>query len=94
MDLYSRCVVAWRLARGESVALVRDFIDEAVRSNGVDPRGLVVHSDPGTPITAQPPSELYLALGIRKSLSRPRTSNDNAFSESQFKTLKNGPTWP
>ncbi len=91
IDLYSRCVVAWRLARGESAALARDFIDAAVRSSGVDPVGLVVHSDRGTPMTAQPLSELYLALGIRKSLSRPRTSTDNAFSESQFKTLKYGP---
>jgi len=94
IDLYSRCVVAWRLARGESAALARDFTDEAVRSNGVDPRGLVVHSDRGTPMTAQPLSDLYLSLGIRKSLSRPRTSNDNAFSESQFKTLEYGPAWP
>ena len=94
IDLYSRCVVAWRLARGELAMLARDFIDAAVRANGVDPRGLVVHSDRGTPMTAQPLSDLYLALGIRKSFSRPRTSNDNAFSESQFKTLKYGPAWP
>jgi transposase InsO family protein len=83
IDLYSRCVVAWRLARGESAMLARDFIDAAVRANGVDPSRLVVHSDRGTPMTAQPLSELY--LGIRKSFSRPRTSNDNAISESQWR---------
>lgn len=75
IDLYSRLVLPWRLARGESAVLPRDFIDEAVRANGVDPRGLVVHSDRGTPIPAQPLSDRYLALGIRKSFSRPRTSN-------------------
>lgn len=74
--------------------MARDFIHRAVLANGVDPAGLTVHADRGVPMTSEPLSELYVRLGIRKSLSRLRTSNDNAFSESQFKTLKYGPAWP
>jgi len=91
IDLYSRCVVAWRLARSESGALARDFIHQAILANGVDPAGLTVHADRGVPMTSEPLSELCARLGITRSHSRPRTSNDNAFSESQFKTLKYGP---
>jgi putative transposase len=94
IDLYSRCVVAWRLARSESAALARDFIHQAILANGVDPAGLTVHADRGVPMTSEPLSELCARLGITRSHSRPRTSNDNAFSESQFKTLKYGPAWP
>ena len=94
IDLYSRCVVAWRLARSESGALARDFIHQAILANGVDPAGLTVHADRGVPMTSEPLSELCARLGITRSHSRPRTSNDNAFSESQFKTLKYGPAWP
>jgi transposase InsO family protein len=94
IDLYSRCVVAWKLARSESGAVARDFIHRAVLANGVDPAGLTVHADRGVPMTSEPLSELFVRLGIRKSHSRPRTSNDNAFSEAQLKTLKYGPAWP
>jgi putative transposase len=71
--------------------VARDFIHRAVLANGVDPAGLTVHADRGVPMTSEPLSELFVRLGIRKSHSRPRTSNDNAFIESQLKTLKYGP---
>jgi len=94
MDLYSRCVVAWRVARSESGAVAKDFIRDAVKTHGINPNELTVHADRGAPMTSEPLCELYAKLGIRRTHSRPRTSNDNAFSESQFKTLKYGPAWP
>ena len=94
LDLYSRCVVGWRLARSETGALAAMFIRETILANGVDHNGLCVHADRGPPMTSRPLSQLLCDMNITKSHSRPRTSNDNAYSESQFKTLKYGPAWP
>mgnify|MGYP000269721269 CR=1 FL=1 len=94
LDLFSRFVVGWRLAQSESSLLAAKLVEESVQRHRV-PRGtLVVHSDRGAPLTSRPLSALLAELGFERSHARPRTSNDNAFSESQFKTLKYGPMWP
>ncbi len=86
IDIYSRYNPAWIVAAHESADLAKDFIDEAITCNGAVPH--TVHADRGTSMTSGPVSALLNNLGITRSHSRPRVSNDNPFSESQFKTLK------
>lgn len=86
IDIYSRYNPAWIVAPGESADLAKDFIDEAIAGNGAVPH--TVHADRGTSMTSGPVSALLTNLGITRSHSRPRVSNDNPFSEAQFKTLK------
>ena len=94
LDLYSRCVVGWRLARSETGALAAMFVRETILANNVDPDGLSIHADRGAAMTSRHLSQCLCEMNITQSHSRPRTSNDNAYSESQFKTLKYGPAWP
>jgi hypothetical protein len=76
----------WILAAAEDSILARDFIDEAIARNGQVPH--TVHADRGTPMTSQPVSALLVNLGVTRTHSRPPISDDNPFSEAQFKTLK------
>ena len=94
MDIFSRYVVGWMVAERESAALAERLISESCAKQGVRPDQLTVHSDRGAPMTAGSMMELYAMLGITPSHSRPRVSNDNPFSESQFKTLKYRPDFP
>ena len=94
LDLYSRHVVGWRVSASESAAEAAAFLRHLARRHGVAPQSLVVHADNGAPMRGRPLAGLLEALGIERSHSRPRTSNDNAFSESQFKTMKYRPTYP
>jgi transposase InsO family protein len=66
--------------------VAKDFLDEAVRRNGVPP--VAIHADRGGAMVSKPVSQLLVDLDVRRSHSRPRVSNDNPYSESQFKTLK------
>jgi transposase InsO family protein len=86
IDIYSRYNPGWLLAAAEDSVLARDFIDEAIARNGQVPH--TVHADRGTSMTSQPVSALLVNLGVTRTHSRPRVSNDNPFSEAQFKTLK------
>jgi putative transposase len=86
IDIYSRYNPGWILAAAEDSVLARDFIDEAIARNGQVPH--TVHADRGTSMTSQPVSALLANLGVTRTHSRPRTSDDNPFSEAQFKTLK------
>ena len=88
LDLYSRCVVAWMVAGRENSALAKQLLAEAITRHGIEPGGLRVHQDRGAPMTAHGFLDLLAQLGVDPSHSRPRVSNDNAFSEAQFKTLK------
>lgn len=88
LDLFSRYVVAWMLARLESARLAKRLIREACERQGILPGQLTTHSDRGPIQTAKTLHDLYEDLGIIRSLSRPRVSNDNPFSESHFKTTK------
>jgi putative transposase len=92
LDLFSRYVVGWLLAERESGALGQQLIEESCRKQQIEPGQLTIHSDRGP---AMKSSWLLLArLGVRPSHSRPHVSNDNPFSEAQFKTLKYRPEFP
>lgn len=94
LDLYSRYVVAWAVAPTESATFAERFLRKAFVKHGIQPHSVTLHSDRGTAMTSKKVSRLLAELGISKSFSRPRTSNDNPYSESQFKTLKYWPEFP
>lgn len=94
LDLYSRYVVAWMLADRESVRLAQRLITTACRRQGIPKGQLTTHSDRGSVQTAKDWHALYEDLGIVRSLSRPRVSNDNPHSESLFKTTKYTARYP
>lgn len=85
-DIYSRYVTGWRLEGYESGALAQEMINDAVAANGRAPAYL--HSDNGAAMVSKPVSVLLEKLGVGKSFSRPRVSNDNPYSEALFKTYK------
>lgn len=86
IDIYSRYNPSWIVPHHESAQLAEEFIDEAIARNGAFPH--TVHADRGTSMTSGLVAELLTNLGVTRSHSRPRVSNDNPFSEAQFKTLK------
>jgi putative transposase len=94
LDIFSRYVVAWCVAPSESGELAKELIADAVARHRVPPGQLTIHADRGSSMTSRPVVELYAFLGIRRSHSRPHVSNDNCYSEAQFKTLKYCPTFP
>jgi len=94
LDLFSRYVVAWRLARRESATLAQRLIRTACERQGIVRDQLTTHSDRGSIQVAKDWHDLYQALGIVRSLSRPRVSNDNPYSESLFKPTTYAPTYP
>ena len=94
LDLFSRYVVGWMVAERECTALAKRLIEESYDRQGVAPQTLVLHSDRGSAMTSQGTAQLLAQLGVLRSLSRPRVSNDNPFSEAQFKTLKYHPGFP
>lgn len=94
IDIFSRCVVGWLLADHEGAELAGRLIREAFRRQGVEPGTLTLHADRGSAMTAKATGHLLANLGVTKSHSRPYTSNDNPFSESQFKTMKYRPEFP
>lgn len=94
LDIFSRYVVGWLVAGAENAGLARALIEETCSKHGIDRNSLTLHSDRGTPMRAKTTAELLVDLGVAASYSRPRVSNDNAFSEAQFKTLKYRPEFP
>ena len=94
LDLYSRYVPGWMVARRESGKLARRLIVETMGKQGISRDQLTVHADRGPSMTEKTLALLLADLGVRKSHSRPYTSNDNPFSEAQFKTLKYHPSFP
>lgn len=94
LDLYSRYAVGWMVADRENASLASNLIEETSRKHDVSPKTLTLHSDRGSPMTAKCTAQLLADLGITRSLSRPRVSDDNPFSEAQFKTLKYHPGFP
>jgi putative transposase len=94
LDIFSRFVVGWMLAHRESAALARRLIRETVLKQGIPQDQLTIHSDRGPSMSSQTVAQLLATLGVTKSHSRPHVSNDNPFSESQFKTLKYRPEFP
>jgi putative transposase len=94
LDIFSRYVVGWMVASRESADLAQRLIRETVDKQGVCPDELIIHSDRGPAMKSHTLAQLLATLGITKSHSRPHVSNDNPFSESQFKTLKYRPGFP
>ena len=94
LDLFSRYVVGWMLAERESAALATRLIEQTCLKQGIEPQVLTLHSDRGAPMTSKCTAQLLADLGVTRSLSRPQVSDDNPFSEAQFKTLKYHPGFP
>jgi len=94
LDIYSRYVVGWMIADRENSVLAGRLIAESCTKHGVQPKVLTLHSDRGSPMTSHHTAQLLADLGVTRSLSRPQVSNDNPFSESQFKGLKYHPGFP
>jgi putative transposase len=94
LDVFSRYVVGWLLAQRESARLAEKLIAESCERQEIAPGQLTVHADRGAAMTAKSVALLLADLGVTKSHSRPHVSNDNPFSESQFKTLKYRPEFP
>lgn len=94
LDLFSRFVVAWMVAAHENCALAKQLFREAIERYGIEPGTLTVHNDRGAPMTAHGFAELLTELGVERSYSRPRVSDDNPYSESCFHTLKYQPDYP
>jgi putative transposase len=94
MDIFSRYVLGWMVADKESGLLAKNLIEESCLKQEISHNQLTIHSDRGGPMKSKSVALLLADLGVMKSLSRPHVSNDNPFSESQFKTLKYCPKFP
>jgi putative transposase len=92
VDIYSRKIVGWRVEDTENARLAEQMIADAVTANGAAPAYL--HSDNGPAMISQPVAALLDKLGVAKSLSRPKVSNDNPYSEALFKTVKYDLSFP
>jgi len=94
MDIFSRYVVGWMVAPAESAALAEKLILETCAKQGIEKGQLTIHADRGSSMKSKPVALLMADLGVTKTHSRPRTSDDNPYSEAQFKTLKYRPDFP
>ena len=94
LDVFSRYAVGWAVAARETARLAEALIAECLHVEGIGPGQLTIHADRGTSMTSKPVAHLLADLGVTRSHSRPHVSNDNPFSEAQFKTLKYCPTFP
>jgi putative transposase len=94
LDVYSRYIVGWLVASKESAALAERLIADALLRHDVEPDRLTLHADRGSSMTSRTVSQLLADLGVLQSHSRPHQSNDNPYSEAQFKTLKYSPSFP
>jgi putative transposase len=94
IDIYSRYVPGWLLAKRESAELAERLLAETIRKQNVVADQLTIHADRGTSMASKTVALLLADLGVTKSHSRPHCSNDNPYSEAQFKTLKYRPEFP
>jgi putative transposase len=94
LDIFSRYVVGWLLAERESAALAEKLLADTITKQDIDRDQLTLHADNGSSMASKPVAFLLADLGVTRSHSRPHTSNDNPFSEAQFKTLKYRPDFP
>jgi putative transposase len=94
LDVFSRYVVGWMVAPKETAALAKQFIAETIAKQGVVAGQLTIHADRGAVMTSQPVAFLLSDLGVTKTHSRPHISDDNPYSESQFRTMKYRPEFP
>jgi putative transposase len=94
LDIFSRYVVGWMVASRESALLAEKLIHETCFKQGIQPGQLMIHADRGASMKSKPVALLLSDLGVTKTHSRPHTSDDNPYSEAQFKTLKYRPDFP
>jgi putative transposase len=94
LDIFSRYVVGWMLAHRESAELAKKLIEQTLERHNIEPGTLTVHADRGAPMTSKVVAFFLAGLGVTKTHSRPYVSNDNPYSESQFKTMKYRPEFP
>lgn len=94
LDIFSRYVVGWMLAYRESGELAKKLIEQTIERHNICPGTLTVHADRGAPMRSKVVAFFLAELGVTKTHSRPYVSNDNPYSESQFKTMKYRPEFP
>ncbi len=94
IDVFSRYVPGWLLADRENETLAKRLIEETCRKEGIRPGQLTLHTDRGAPMTSKSVAQLLTDLDVTRSHSRPRNSDDNPYSEAQFKTMKYRPDFP
>ena len=94
LDVFSRYVVGWMIAERESATLAQQLIRGTCEKEGIQPEQLTVHADRGSSMRSKTVAFLLADLGVTKTHSRPYLSNDNPYSESQFKTMKYRPDYP
>ena len=94
LDLFSRYAVGWMVAQAETSLLAERLLRETCAKHAIPEGQLTIHADRGPAMTSKPVALLLADLGVTRSHARPRVSNDNAFSEAQFKTLKYRPEFP
>jgi putative transposase len=94
LDIFSRHVVGWLIAERESAELAEQLIADSVARHDIEPGMLTLHADRGAAMRSKPVAALLVDLDIAKSHSRPHVSDDNPYSESQFKTMKYRPDFP
>ena len=94
LDIFSRAVPGWTLAQRESTDLAEELIATTCEREGIAPGQLGIHADRGSAMTSKGVAQLLVDLDVAKTHSRPHVSNDNPYSESQFKTLKYRPEFP
>jgi len=94
LDLFSRKVVGWTLSRRLRAVVAAHLLEETLKREGVSPWEITIHNDRGGEFLAKDIVKLMELLDMTRSLSRPRTSNDNPHSESSFKTMKYHPEYP
>ena len=94
IDIFSRYVVAWTVADAEDGEIAKELIETALIEHGVTRDQLSLHADRGSAMTSKPVVQLLIDLGVARTHSRPKVSNDNPYSEANFKTLKYCPAFP
>jgi len=94
LDIYSRYVVGWLIAHRESAELAEQLIADTVTKQNILPGTLTLHADRGTSMRSKAVAALLIDLDVARTHSRPHVSDDNPYSEAQFKTLKYRPDFP
>jgi len=94
LDIFSRYVVGWMIAPRESAELAEQLIADTVQKQNIAPGTLTLHADRGSSMRSKPVAALLVDLEVAKTHSRPHVSDDNPYSEAQFKTLKYRPDFP
>ena len=94
LDIFSRYVVGWMIAHREQAALAKRLINDSCTKQNIEPEQLTLHADRGSSMKSKVVAHLLGDLGVTKTHSRPHVSNDNPYSEAQFKTLKYCPQFP